>query len=139
MNPNLHNLESNEEKIREALNAFCYIKSNNEIIINYETFKILNKIIDKKIILNYLLYTIETVLKKFELFIVHANIKKLTLLEIDKNKDFIYEMSNILKEKFNDKLDSCYIYDSSFIFKQIHQLLAMFVDKKTITKIIFSK
>jgi hypothetical protein len=139
MNPNLHNLESNEEKIREALNAFCYIKSNNEIIINYETFKILNKIIDKKIILNYLLYTIETVLNKFELFIVHANIKKLTLLEIDKNKDFIYEMSNILKEKFNDKLDSCYIYDSSFIFKQIHQLLAMFVDKKTITKIIFSK
>ena len=139
MNPNLHNLESNEEKIREALNAFCYIKSNNEIIINYETFKILNKLIDKKIILNYLLYVIETVLNKFELFIVHANIKKLTLLEIDKNKDFIYEMSNILKEKFNDKLDSCYIYDSSFIFKQIHQLLAMFVDKKTITKIIFSK
>jgi hypothetical protein len=139
MNPNLHNLESNEEKIREALNAFCYIKSNNEIIINYETFKILNKLIDKKIILNYLLYVIETVLNKFDLFIVHANIKKLTLLEIDKNKDFIYEMSNILKEKFNDKLDSCYIYDSSFIFKQIHQLLAMFVDKKTITKIIFSK
>jgi hypothetical protein len=139
MNPNLPNLESNEEKIREVLNSFCYIKSNNEIIINYETFKILNKIIDKKIILNYLLYVIETVLNKFDLFIVHANIKKLTLLEIDKNKDFIYEMSNILKEKFNDKLDSCYIYDSSFIFKQIHQLLAMFVDKKTITKIIFSK
>ena len=139
MNPNLHNLESNEEKIREALNAFCYIKSNNEIIINYETFKILNKLIDKKIILNYLLYVIETVLNKFDLFIVHANIKKLTLLEIDKNKDFIYEMSNILKEKFNDKLDLLYVYDSSFIFKQIHQLLAMFVDKKTITKIIFSK
>jgi hypothetical protein len=139
MNPNLHNLESNEEKIREALNAFCYIKSNNEIIINYETFKILNKLIDKKIILNYLLYTIETVLNQFELFIVHANIKKLTLLEIDRNKDFIYEMSNILKEKFNDKLDLLYVYDSSFIFKQIHQLLAMFVDKKTITKIIFSK
>jgi hypothetical protein len=139
MNPNLPNLEINEEKIREVLNTFCYIKSNNEIIINYESFKILNTIIDKKVILNHLLYTIETVLNQFELFIVHANIKKLTLLEIDKNKDFIYEMSNILKEKFNDKLDSCYIYDSSFIFKQIHQLLAMFVDKKTITKIIFSK
>ena len=139
MNPNLPNLERNEEKIREVLNSFCYIKSNNEIIINYETFKFLNKIIDKKIILNHLLYTIETVLNQFELFIVHANIKKLTLLEIDKNKDFIYEMSNILKEKFNDKLDSCYVYDSSFIFKQIHQLLHIFVDKKTITKLIFAK
>ena len=139
MNPNLPNLESNEEKIREVLNTFCYIKSKNEIIINYESFKILNTIIDKKVILNHLLYTIETVLNQFELFIVHANIKKLTLLEIDRNKDFIYEMSNILKERFNDKLDLLYVYDSSFIFKQIHQLLAMFVDKKTITKIIFSK
>ena len=139
MNPNLPNLEINEEKIREVLNTFCYIKSKNEIIINYESFKILNTIIDKKVILNHLLYTIETVLNQFELFIVHANIKKLTLLEIDKNKDFIYEMSNILKERFNDKLDLLYVYDSSFIFKQIHQLLHIFVDKKTITKIVFSK
>ena len=29
MNPNLPNLESTEEKIREVLNTFCYIISNN--------------------------------------------------------------------------------------------------------------
>ena len=74
----------------------------------------------------------------FDTFTVHANIKKLTLLEIDKNKEFIYEMSNILKTKFNDKLDVCFIYDGSFIFKQIYNLLSTFIDKITLSKIRFS-
>jgi hypothetical protein len=151
MNTNLSNLEKKgslkitEEQhsqihgeIQELLRQFCHVKANNEISINYECFKRVNIFIEKSLILNYLIYTIETVLKSYDTFTVHANIKKVTLLEIDKNKDFIFEMSNILKTRFNDKLDLCFIYEGSFIFKQIYNLLSTFIDKSTMNKIRFS-
>jgi hypothetical protein len=93
--------------------------------------------IDKREILNYLLLIIENILNTYETFIIHVNIEKLTLLEIEKNKDFIQNMSIMLKEKFPDKLDLCIIYEGSFIFKQIYNLLAIFIDKKTLKKIRF--
>ncbi len=140
MNTNLPNLEKKitEEQLKELLHQFCHVKAKNEISINYEYFKHVNVFIEKSQIFNYLIYIIQTVLKSFETFTVHANIKKLTLLEIDKNKEFIFEISNVLKTKFNDKLDICFIYDGSFIFKQIYNLLSTFIDKSTLNKIRFS-
>ena len=131
------NLRLNEEKIREHLNNFCHNKINNEIEISYKYFKSINMFIDKDEMLNYLLLIIENVLNKYETFIIHVNIEKLTLLEIEKNKDFIQNMSTMLKDKFPNKLDLCIIYEGSFIFKQIYNLLAIFIDKKTLNKISF--
>jgi hypothetical protein len=56
-------------------------------------------------------------------------------LEIDKNKLFIQQMSSILKEKFPDKLNLCYIYDAPYLFKQIYSFLSLLIDKKTLGKI----
>jgi hypothetical protein len=130
-------LSLEELSLEELLHNFCYIKMNNEIIVNFENYKIINNKIEKKCILNYLIFVIENVLTNHKTFIVHANIKKLTLLEIDKNKDFICEMSNILKIKFNNKLEKCIIYEGSYIFKQIYKLLSLFIDKDTLHKIQF--
>jgi hypothetical protein len=140
MNSNLSNLEKKitEEQLKELLHQFCHVKTKNEISINYEYFKHVNVFIEKPQILNYLIYIIQTVLNSFDAFTVHANIKKLTLLDIDKNKEFIFEMSNILKTRFNDKLELCFIYEGSFIFKQIYNLLSTFIDKSTLNKIQFS-
>ncbi len=137
MNSKSDIIKITEANLEELLHNFCYIKINNEIIINFENYKIIRKQIDNKYILNYLIFVIETVLKNFETFIVHANIKKLTLLEIDKNKDFICEMSPILKIKFNNKLEKCIIYEGSYIFKQIYKLFSLFIDKDTLSKIQF--
>ena len=137
MNSKSDIIKITEPNIEELLHNFCYIKINNEIIINFENYKIIRKQIDNKYILNYLIFVIETVLTNFETFIVHANIKKLTLLEIDKNKDFICEMSPILKIKFNNKLEKCIIYEGSYIFKQIYKLFSLFIDKDTLSKIQF--
>ena len=63
----------------------------------------------------------------------------MTLLEVEKNRDFVQDMSNILKEKFPDKLEICLIYEGSFIFKQIYSLLSIFIDKKTLKKIKFQE
>jgi hypothetical protein len=131
------NVKLNEDKLQETLHNFCHIKLNNEIIINYKYFKIINSFIDKSNILNYLIFIVDNILKNYQTFIVHVNIEKLTLLEIEKNKDFVQSMSNVLKEKFPDKLEVCIIYEGSFIFKQIHSLLALFIDKKTLKKIKF--
>lgn len=141
MNYNFNTLSSkiSNHKLNtdELLNLFCHIKSNNEIEISYKYFKSINIFIDKREILNYLLLIIENVLKKYETFVIHVNIEKLSLLEIEKNKDFIQNMSCLLREKFPDKLDFCIIYEGSFIFKQIYNLLAIFIDKKTLKKIRF--
>jgi hypothetical protein len=133
------NLKLNEEKLHELLNNFCHIKINNEIEIHYKFFKIINTFIDQNYILNYLIFIVENILKNYETFIVHVNIEKLTLLEIEKNRLFVQEMSNVLKEKFPDKLEVCNIYEGSFIFKQIVNLLAIFIDKKTLKKIRFQE
>jgi len=137
MNSKSDIIKITEPNLEELLHNFCYIKINNEIIINFENYKIIRKQIDNKYILNYLIFVIENVLTNFETFIVHANIKKLTLLEIDKNKEFIYEMSPILKIKFNNKLEKCIIYEGSYIFKQIYKLFSLFIDKDTLSKIQF--
>jgi hypothetical protein len=131
-------MKINEHKLQELLHNFCNVKANNEIIINYKYFKIINTFIDKNNILNYLIFIVENVLKNYNTFIVHVNIEKLTLLEIDKNRDFVQNMSNVLKDRFPDKLEVCFIYEGSFIFKQIYNLLALFVDKKTLKKIKFN-
>jgi hypothetical protein len=133
------NLKLNEEKLNDLLNNFCNIKINNEIELNYKYFKIINTFIDKNYILNYLICIIENVLIKYQTFIIHANIEKLTLLEVEKNRDFVQDMSNVLKEKFPDKLEICLIYEGSFIFKQIYSLLSIFIDKKTLKKIKFQE
>ena len=133
------NLKLNEEKLNDLLNNFCHIKINNEIEINYKYFKIINTFIDKNYILNYLIYIVENVLIKHQTFIVHVNIEKLTLLEVEKNRDFVQDMSNVLKERFPDKLEICLIYEGSFIFKQIYSLLSIFIDKKTLKKIKFQE
>ena len=139
INNNNINLKLNEDKLNDLLNNFCHIKTNNEIEINYKYFKIINTFIDKNYILNYLIYIVENVLIKHQTFIVHVNIEKLTLLEVEKNRDFVQDMSNVLKERFPDKLEICLIYEGSFIFKQIYSLLSIFIDKKTLKKIKFQE
>jgi poly(3-hydroxyalkanoate) synthetase len=133
------NLKLNEDKLNDLLTNFCSVKINNEIELNYKYFKIIHTFIDKNDILNYLIYIIENVLSKYPTFIIHANIEKLTLLEIEKNKEFIHIMSNQLKETFPDKLELCIIYEGSFIFKQIYNFLSIFIDKKTLKKIQFQE
>jgi hypothetical protein len=129
------NLKINEEKLQELLYNFCHVETNNEIIINYKFFKIINTIIDNNNILGYLIFIIENILKKYTSFIIHVYIENLTILEIDKNKIFIQYMSTILKEKFPDKLELCNIYNAPYVFKQIYSFLSILIDKKTLSKI----
>ena len=63
------------------------------------------------------------------------NLKKITLIDIDKHKEFIQDMSIYLKDKYPDKLTKCYIYNAPFVFSQIFNIVSLFIDKDTQTKI----
>ena len=59
----------------------------------------------------------------------------LTLLHIEKYLPFIKQLSELLREKFTDKLQNCYVYNASFIFSKILSIVTLFIDKKTQLKI----
>jgi len=136
---NKTNLKLNDEKMNELLYNFCHIRMKNEISIHYKYYKTINTFIDNENILQYLVFIVENVLQNYNTFIVHVNIEKLTFLEVEKNKNFVIMMSNILKERFPDKLDFCIIYEGSFIFKQIYKFLSVIIDKNTLKKIQFQE
>lgn len=131
--------KSDINELNYNLNNFCYIESENNIIVDYYFFKQYTKrkaeYIDSLNTLNHMISQIEKVLVNYDSFNVHLKIKSLTLIEIDKHKDLITMMSIILKQKFPDKLNSCLIYDAPFIFSTLFSLISSFIDKETQKKI----
>lgn len=119
---------------RDILNGLCCIKENS-IILNYIYFKHIAKDETYNYILNYITNNIDQVLQKNNQFIVHVNMKNLTIVDIDKHKVFIQNMSGFLKDKYPQKLSKCYVYNAPFIFTQIFAIVSMFIDKDTQKKI----
>jgi hypothetical protein len=116
------------------LEGLCSIK-DNAIVLDYIYFKHFATKMTYSIILNHITNNIDIILSKKEKFIVHVNLKKLTLIDIDKHKEFIQDMSIYLKDKYPDKLSKCYIYNAPFVFSQIFNIVSLFIDKDTQTKI----
>ena len=139
---NNENIKNNQEFIAftELLyKDFCYVKNDNNIYINYKSFKRISSFFkhsNNHYIINYLIKVINNVLNKYELFNIYANLGSLTLLDIDKNKEFIKNISVILKQQFPDKLDKCFICNAPFIFTQLFNMISFLIDKKTQKKIV---
>lgn len=128
-------LSNTQTTMEELLKKFCQIENNNEIMINHDYLKKIKQYTSETTILNYMIFIIDSVLKKHTTFIANVYIDNLTLLDIDKNKYFIQNMCHILKEKFPDKLEICYIHNTPYLFSQLYSLLKVWVDKKTLAKI----
>jgi hypothetical protein len=118
----------------EVLNSLCDIK-NNKIIIDYIYFKYFATKETYNIILALISKNIDTILSSHNTFSVYINMKSLTMVEIDKHKFFIQHIASILKEKYPSKLGKCYIYNAPFVFSQFFNIICLFVDKETISKI----
>lgn len=129
---------NNEETINfiYCFNNFCFIETENIIILNYNHLKdiLSEKIYD--LITNKIIFTIDEILKNYNTFNVKVYIKTLTISDIDKHKNFIISLSNILKEKYPNKLNKCVISDQSYLFSNIYSFISMFIDKKTLEKIV---
>ncbi len=131
-----NNLNNEALKIAELLNNFFYISSNeNDVTMNFKFLKLLNKQLSTDFLLEHIINNIDLVLTKYNLFKFHINVKSISILDVDKNKDFIQKASIVLKEKYPYKLDTCYIYDAPSMFNNIFKLIFAFVDKETQKKI----
>jgi hypothetical protein len=120
--------------LNDILSELCYVK-NNAVIINYIYFKYLATEKTYNYILIYITNNIDNVLLKHSEFIVQVNMHKLSISDIDKHQSFIKNLSFVLKEKYPNKLLKCYIYNAPFLFKQIFNMISVFIDKETQEKI----
>ena len=125
---------TNDNNLEKIINQIK--KGNlNAVLINYIYFKYLATETIYNYILTYITNNIDNVLSKNNEFIVHVNMQKLSISDVDKHKLFITNLSLYLKEKYPDKLLKCYIYNAPFMFKQIFNMISVFIDKETQEKI----
>jgi hypothetical protein len=121
-------------EVNDILSKLCFIH-NNDVVIDYIYFKYLATDNTYNYILMYITNNIDNVLLKNREFIVHVNMKKISLTDIDKHRIFIQNLSSCLKDKYPNKLSKCYIYNPPIVFKQIFNIISVFIDKETQKKI----
>ena len=121
-------------KIQELLNYFCQVKEN-DIIINYYYFKYLGTSQTYNIFTNLVIGHIDDILQNYDKFNVHVSIHKLSVMEIHKHLSYIRNFSDLLKIKYQNKMEKCCIYNSSNLFSQIYEIIVPLIDNDTQKKI----
>jgi glycyl-tRNA synthetase alpha subunit len=121
-------------KFKELLNYYCKIEEN-DIIINYYYFKYLANSQTYDIFTNLMIGYIDSILQSFDKFNVHISIHKLSVMEIHKHIGYIRIMTDLLKTRYQDKMNKCLIYNSSNLFSQIYEIILPFIDPDTQQKI----
>lgn len=112
-----------------------YRVQNEHMFVNHLYFKHLATAETYPIILNYAVSGIEATLESHDQFIAHINLKHLTMSDFDKHKQFLKNVSVLLKQAYPDKLQKCYIYNAPTFFSYVYNFVSMFVDKETLEKI----
>lgn len=126
-----------DELFKENVVDFCYVNSNNHVIIDY---KILKNILDETtytLVADKLMELFDMVLKVDRTIIVHLNLKYLNLIEVNKYQNYLYFLTNLFNLKYPDKLEICYIYECPFLFNTFYNIISSFIDKKTQGKLKF--
>lgn len=118
----------------DILTNMCFIKENT-LILNYIYFKHFAIQQTYNFILKHITNNIDKILLTSSYFMVRVNMKNLTIVDIDKHKLFIQNISGYLKDKYPEKLSKCYVYNAPFVFAQFFNIVSMFIDKETQKKI----
>ena len=117
------------------MNNICYKTDNNEIIMNYHTFKQIASFELYDNIIKHIINTIQECLSKITTIKVHIYMNSFTLTEFEKHLQFITKICKVLTVRFPDKLETCLIYNPPFFISQVYNVLFAFIDKKTQQKI----
>ena len=138
---NIENTSSEKiiDKVRngnwnDIFKGLCCIKENN-IVLNYIYFKYIANDETYSYIMNHITNNIDQILQTNNEFSVHVNMKSLTIVDIDKHKEFVQQISLFLKDNYPDKLEKCYVYNAPFMFSNFFNIVSMFIDKETQKKI----
>ena len=110
-------------------------QENDTIVIDYLYFKYITGQTTYTIITELLLSVIDTIVKQHNTFYVYVNMRSCSLSDIDKHKTYMTSLVQILRDRYTDKLEQCYITNASFVFTSIYNFLCLIIDKKTQQKI----
>jgi hypothetical protein len=120
----------------DMLHHLCFNIKQNDIILDYKYFKLCAFPETYDILIKYVIDIIKSTVTNYSEFILHINMKSLSLSDIDKYYSFIQSISETMKQIFPNKLSKCYVYNAPFIFSQLFNTLSCFIDKKTQQKIV---
>jgi hypothetical protein len=136
-NENIKNTKKNIMKtcLNEVLKNLCFSLDNKNIVLDFRYFKFLSSSENYDLIISFVVSVIQNVLKNTDSVIFHVNMDTITLLHVEKHFGFIKNFSQILNNKFPDRLNICYIYNASFVFSKILGIVSVFIDKTTQQKI----
>lgn len=118
----------------DVFNNLCNIKGES-LYLDYIYFKYFATKDTYEMIIKYVLNNIDSILSNYSGFIVHINMKNLTIKEIDIHMNFIKNVSALMKDRYPNKLTKCYVHNAPFVFKQMLNIVSLFIDKETQSKI----
>ena len=112
-------------------------KKGNDVYINYQEFKETPEPKDYDEITRTIVDAMNKALKENSLFIVHFDMKTLTLSDLEHYMKYSQNLAKILQTLFPNKLQTCYVYNApSFIKASYHVFFKLFMDSVTRKKII---
>jgi len=118
----------------DIFNNLCHV-NNDKVILDYVFFKHIATKETYELIISHIVKNIDEALLNCEQFVIHINMKTLSVTDVDKHYLFIQDISNFFKDKYPNKLSKCYVYNAPFIFKQVFNIVSLFIDKETQGKI----
>jgi len=131
----------------ENLCCFQDTENINEVIIDCFQLKVLfgtkEFLEDQDAVYSVCLESIVNVFNKilscFDKMICRIYVKGLTIIDLERHLQFIQKLAILCKQQYDEKLDTCYIYETPLLFSGIYNFITMLnlVDKKTIEKIKF--
>ena len=116
------------------LDNLCYHKDNT-CYFDYTIFKQLANTDTYPIIIQLIINNIDAILKEHDQFDGHISLKHMTIGDVDKHFGFWRDMSSVLKIKYKNKLNRCYVYDNQSFFAKCYNVAKVFIDKDTQEKI----
>ena len=122
------------EPTNNLMNSICHIH-DNLLVVDYRYFKYFASKNSYETIINHITSVMNKYLFANTHLRVHLCIKGLTVSELDKHMNFLKHATQILSAKYENKMATCHVYKSSFIFSQLFGLVSCFIDKETLQKV----
>ena len=121
--------------LNERINYLCHIEGDT-LVLDYRFFKSVAVPETLAYLMQLVIDNIHSILREYPLYNVCICMKSLTVSDVDRYKNFIFEFATRLKTEFQDKMNKCYIYRAPYVFEKVYSIVSCVIDKPTRQKII---
>ena len=131
---NITKMTTGPDPTENLMNAICHVYENL-LVVDYRYFKYIASKNSYETIFTHITNVMNKHLFNHSQLQVHLCIKGLTVAELDKHTPFFKNITQLLNTRYENKMATCHVYKSSFIFSQLFALVSCFIDKETLQKV----